>query len=188
MNHHFYLDDDEFAMAIASSAHAIHALEEASTKEEPIRPPQPGSIRRSSGQDTKTTSFMRPPSPIVENPRRKGTSRGRRIAETKSDAWERSQLAKIHKRYQKMHSNILSWENEKKLRAKQEMERKKQEVELRKSRNLIHYKNKISRIDHISNGAKAQLEEKRKYEESLIKEKARRMKSIGKAPISWCCF
>lgn len=62
------------------------------------------------------------------------------------------------------------------------------ELELRKSRNSKHYQNKLARIDHISTGAKAQLEEKRKYEDSIVKEKARKMKSTGKAPISWCCF
>ncbi|CAI9767683.1 unnamed protein product [Fraxinus pennsylvanica] len=198
MNHHYYLDDGEFATAIAATAHAIHSLEEASTKqylrnisnrkEEPFRPPQPGSMQRSSRQDTGTTSFRRPPPPIVENQRQRGTSRGRRNVETKADAWERSQLEKIHKRYQKMHSNILAWENEKKVRAKQQMERNKDELELRKSRNLKHYQNKLARIDHISTGAKAQLEEKRKYEDSIVKEKARKMKSTGKAPIGWCCF
>lgn len=55
-NPHYYLDDGEFATAIAASAHAIHSLEEASTeqylrninnrKEEPFRPPQPGTSLR----------------------------------------------------------------------------------------------------------------------------------------------
>ncbi|CAA0817552.1 P-loop containing nucleoside triphosphate hydrolases superfamily protein, partial [Striga hermonthica] len=58
----------------------------------------------------------------------------------------------VEHRYEKMHSEVRAWENEKELREKHEMERKK---------------NKIARIDHIARGAKAQLEEKRKHEEEL---------------------
>ncbi|GFP90648.1 hypothetical protein PHJA_001208900 [Phtheirospermum japonicum] len=87
-----------------------------------------------------------------------------------------------------MQSEILAWENGKKLREKQKMERKKSELEQRKSRNLKHYYSKIGRIDHIAAGARTQLEEKRKHEESIVREKTRKMRSTGKTPVNCFCF
>ncbi|KAI3454825.1 hypothetical protein Pfo_011488 [Paulownia fortunei] len=68
------------------------------------------------------------------------------------------------------------------------MERKKVELEHRISRNLKHYHSKIARIDHIANGARAQIEEKRKHEESTVKQKARKLRSTGKTPVDCFCF
>ncbi|KAK2656272.1 hypothetical protein Ddye_009324 [Dipteronia dyeriana] len=46
--------------------------------------------------------------------------------ETKADAWERAQMEKNIKRYEKIKSGILDWENERKMQAKLKMERKKE--------------------------------------------------------------
>ncbi|KAG8379286.1 hypothetical protein BUALT_Bualt07G0072700 [Buddleja alternifolia] len=194
MRRSYELDESEFAVAIAASAHAIRSLDESriqmteanTRKQEPFRTAKPGSMRKPSIKDTRTSSFLRPTPSLAENPRQKETSRGHT---NPSDSWEQAQIAKIRKRYERMHSEILSWENGKKLREKQHMERKKNELEIRKSRNLKHYESKLWRIDHIANGARAQVEEKRKQEESIVKQKARKMRSTGKAPVDYCfCF
>ncbi|KAK4436979.1 hypothetical protein Salat_0031800 [Sesamum alatum] len=186
MQRSYGVDDNDvhFATAIAASAHAIHSLIEAGSqvqirkttttrKQEPFRPPQPGSMRK-------------PTVPVAADQRQRETSV--RSSYGEADAWEKAQIAKIRKRYEKMQTEILAWENEKKLRQKKKMERKKGELELRKSRNLQHYYSKIGRIDHMAAGAKAQLDEKRRQEESVVKEKARRMRSTGIAPVDCFCF
>ncbi|PIN11724.1 hypothetical protein CDL12_15673 [Handroanthus impetiginosus] len=202
MRYSYDLDDDNFATAIAASAYAIHALEEANSnkvqfrnadtrKQEPLRPPKPDSIKSPSAKDTRTSSSLSPTlSSSAEGQRRKQTSRGQRTFDANADAWEKAQIAKIRKcsRYEKMQSEIAAWENEKKLREKHQMERKKSELEQRKSRNLKHYQNKIARINRIAGGARAQVEEKCKNDESIVKEKARKMRSTGKAPVVCFCF
>ncbi|KAL0355273.1 UNVERIFIED_CONTAM: hypothetical protein Sradi_3974200 [Sesamum radiatum] len=192
------VDDVHFATAVAASARAIHSLEEAGShgqitkrnttrKEEPLRPPQPGSMKKPSPRDGwNTSSSLRPTLSVVADQRQKETPI--RSSYGGADAWEKAQIAKIRKRYEKMQSEILAWENEKKLREKQKMERKKGELELRKSRNLRHYYSKIARIDDIAGGARAQVDEKRRQEESVVKEKARRMRATGRVPVDCFCF
>ncbi|KAL3824758.1 hypothetical protein ACJIZ3_020787 [Penstemon smallii] len=195
------LDDSDFAVAIAASANAIHSLQESRShnqitntntrKEVPFRPVQTGSIRRPSRNDTRPSSGII--ASFSEEQRKKETNSwggGRNSnSNSKADAWERAQISKIRKRYEKMQSEIVAWENEKKLRQKHQMERRKNELELRKSRNLKHYESKISRIDRIGYGARTQVEEKRKQEEYIVKEKARKMRLTGKAPQVYCfCF
>ncbi|CAA0840654.1 Remorin family protein [Striga hermonthica] len=136
----------------------------------------------------KNPSIGRPTSILPEDHRLNPASTGLGSSEAKAYAWEKGQIEKIRKRYEKMQSEIIAWENEKKLTEKHEMERKKEELEQRKSTNLKHYYNKIARIDHIARGAKAQLEEKRKHEEFIVKEKARKIRSTGKTPFNCFCF
>ena len=62
------------------------------------------------------------------------------------------------------------------------------ELELRRERNLQYYRSKLARIDHNAGGARKQIEEKRKYEESVVKEKARNIRSTGNAPLRCFCF
>ncbi|KAL2243011.1 UNVERIFIED_CONTAM: hypothetical protein Sindi_0419100, partial [Sesamum indicum] len=62
------------------------------------------------------------------------------------------------------------------------------ELELRKSRNLQHYYSKIARIDDIAGGARAQVDEKRRQEESVVKQKASRMRLTGRVPVDCFCF
>lgn len=110
------------------------------------------------------------------------------VVETKADSWEKDQLRKINRRYEKMKSKILDWEKAKKMRAKLHGEKKKSELELRRARNMQHYQNKIARIDLISGGARGQLEEKRRNEELEVREKAKHMRSKGRSPSRcFCC-
>lgn len=64
------------------------------------------------------------------------------------------------------------------------------ELEQRKAINLQHYQNETARIDHIARGARAQLEDERRKEESEVRERAKkRIRSKGKVPFGRCfCF
>ncbi|KAK6123116.1 hypothetical protein DH2020_043112 [Rehmannia glutinosa] len=189
-------DDIVFATALAASAHAIHSQLEAAkfqvqhTKASNTRKLEPYRAPQGETTTTRSSSFLRPTVSLSEEQRQKQTSIWglRSSIDAKADAWEKAQIAKIRKRYEKMHSQIQAWENEKKMREKHQMERKKDELEQRKSRNLKHYYSKIARIDHIAGGARAQVDEKRKHEESIVKLKARKMRSTGKTPVNCFCF
>ncbi|KAI6683182.1 hypothetical protein NL676_029095 [Syzygium grande] len=107
--------------------------------------------------------------------------------EDKADAWERAQIEKIRKRHEIMKSSIFAWEKEKKTRAKRSFERKRNELEQRRSRNQQHYQYKVARYDQVAREARAQAEEKRRTEESQVKEKAKKIRS-GEAPVICFCF
>ncbi|XP_062029784.1 remorin 4.2 isoform X1 [Rosa rugosa] len=161
------------------------------------------SIKRPMGQDQKTLDLekafpsrypnrgnsIRPPTPADGNQNRKGNSRGHGNAvETKADAWEKAQMKKIQNRYEKVKAAILAWENDKKMQVKIKMERRKREMEQRRARDMQHYQVKQERIDHIAGGARAQVEQKRRNEESRVKEKVKRIRATGKVPVTCFCF
>ncbi|KAK9926069.1 hypothetical protein M0R45_023322 [Rubus argutus] len=159
------------------------------------------SMKRPMGQDQRTlesvfpsrypnrTTSTRPSTPADINQNRKGNSRGHGNAvESKADAWEKAQMKKIQNRYEKVKAAILAWENEKKMHVKTKMERRKRELEQRRARNILHYQVKQERIDHIAGGARAQVEEKRRNEESKVKEKAKRIRTTGRVPVTCFCF
>ncbi|XP_057805052.1 remorin [Salvia miltiorrhiza] len=197
MRRNYESDDSDFASAVAASAHAIHihSLGEVTPNPKIARPntrkqepQQGGSMRKASMKETRSSSSFKPAISIADDKRHKQTSTILRQPDSKADAWEKAQIAKIRKRYENLHNEIKAWENEKKLGEKHQIERKKGDLELRKSKNLKHYYNKIARIDHIAQGTRARVEEKRKHEESIVKDKARKMRSTGKAPVSCFCF
>ncbi|PQQ20461.1 transcription factor PIF7 isoform X2 [Prunus yedoensis var. nudiflora] len=99
-------------------------------------------------------------------PKPKGKFNRHNTQETEADAWEKAQIKKIQRRYEKVKSAILAWENEKKMQAKIKMEKRKSELEQRRASNMQHYQIKQTRIDQIAGGARAQMEEKRRNEES----------------------
>ncbi|XP_059643950.1 uncharacterized protein LOC132285761 isoform X2 [Cornus florida] len=142
------------------------------------------------GQDSKSSypSYVSPAPSSAGNQMQKVNSTRLGSPETKADAWEKAAMGKIERRYEKMSSDILAWENEKKVKAKLQMERKQSEIEERRARNLQHYQKKLTGIDHIAAGARAQAEEKRKNEESVVKGRAKKIRSTGKVPVScFCC-
>ncbi|XP_073008808.1 uncharacterized protein [Typha latifolia] len=110
------------------------------------------------------------------------------IAETGASAWEEDKMAKIKRRCDKMKSTILEWENEKKVKAKRRLERKEMELERRRTRAMQEYRNEMTRIDKVVEGAKASAEDRKRYDQSKIIEKAKKMRSQGKAPKSCSCF
>ena len=62
------------------------------------------------------------------------------------------------------------------------------ELEQRNALNFRHYQIKMERIDQISGGARAQVQEKRRNEESEVKDKAETIRKTGKVPVSCFCF
>ncbi|TMX02840.1 hypothetical protein EJD97_019561, partial [Solanum chilense] len=189
------LGDGEFAAAIAATAFAIRSLEENAgsqyqikTKRPVIRPPEAAPMRRTSTMNRKTSAEIVSITPVANDKMQKGISRGSRNAENKADAWEKAQIAKIRKRHDELLSALLAWENEKKMMAKEQMERRKNQVELALKRNLQHYKNKLARIDHIAKGARTQAEEKRRYEETTVKEKSNKIRSTRTGSVTCYCF
>ncbi|XP_017648182.2 uncharacterized protein LOC108488411 isoform X1 [Gossypium arboreum] len=95
--------------------------------------------------------------------------------ETKADAWQNAELHKLNKRYENMKASIHEWEKENKVRAKVKMERRKKELEKKIKRSHQVYQLKISRIDDIAGGARAQVDDKRRNEELKIREKAKQL-------------
>ncbi|KAG7613783.1 Remorin C-terminal [Arabidopsis suecica] len=116
-----------------------------------------------------------------------GTS-GLASASSKADSWEKSQIKKIRLRYEKMKADIVGWENERKLAATLLMEKRKSELEKRKGINNQHYKSKLARIQLIADGAKKQLEEKRRSKEAQVHGKVKKMSRTGKVPNNYFCF
>ncbi|KAF2311243.1 hypothetical protein GH714_021141 [Hevea brasiliensis] len=113
--------------------------------------------------------------------RRKGTSTRSEVVESKIDSWEKAQLRKINKRYEKKKSKVFAWENEKKMEAKLHMERKRFTLDFLCDQ--LRERKMFKRIDAIVGGARAQLEEKRRNEEAEVKEKAKYMRRKGKNPV-----
>lgn len=57
-----------------------------------------GSMRKASMKDTRSSSTLRPATSFADDQRHKETSTALRRSDSKSDAWEKAQLAKIRKR------------------------------------------------------------------------------------------
>ncbi|XP_058194337.1 remorin isoform X2 [Rhododendron vialii] len=196
----------EFSTAIAAAAFVIHSVEEAdlesenklrdgtrasmgrvkTRKDDPSMPPESRQIssKEAEGED----AMPREPARWAGSNQLERTTR--RSPDAKTDAWEKSAMAKLVKRHEKVNSSIIAWEKEKKMKAKVDMERQKRELEQRKAINLLHYQNETARIDHIARGARAQSEDKRRKEESQVRERAKkRIRSKGKVPFGRCfCF
>eukprot|EP00262_Sarcandra_glabra_P020118 TRINITY_DN7911_c0_g2_i1.p1 TRINITY_DN7911_c0_g2~~TRINITY_DN7911_c0_g2_i1.p1 ORF type:complete len:279 (-),score=58.88 TRINITY_DN7911_c0_g2_i1:205-1041(-) len=120
--------------------------------------------------------------------RLKGNSMAPMKPESKAEAWEREEIAKIKKRYDKTISIIQSWETEKKDKAKRRKAKAERKLERRRGKALEEYNIEISNINKIAGGAKAQAEERKRNEEAKAKEKASKISSTGKAPKTCFCF
>ncbi|XP_019053454.1 PREDICTED: remorin-like isoform X2 [Nelumbo nucifera] len=118
----------------------------------------------------------------------KGDSTRRSTKGSRVDAWEKAETEKIKKRDEKTKSTILSWENEKKAKARRQLERKQRELEQKTRRALHHFENKLARINQIAEGARAQAEENRRNDESKVKDKANKFRSSGKVTGNCCGF
>ncbi|KAI8528861.1 hypothetical protein RHMOL_Rhmol12G0180300 [Rhododendron molle] len=181
----------EFATAIAAAAFAIHSVEEAdSESKNKLR----DGTRASMSKEVLRSNLYQGKYAMWREPARWAGSNQlerTRSPDAKTDAWEKSAIAKLVKWHEKVNSSIIAWEKEKKMKAKVDMERKKRELEQRKAINLQHYQNETARIEHIARGARAQLEDKRRKEESeVMRETAKkRIRSKGKVPFGRCfCF
>ncbi|KAL3748555.1 hypothetical protein ACJRO7_009744 [Eucalyptus globulus] len=198
--------DSEYASAVAAAAFAICSLEgtevgkrtkvredfassrnkiKSRTVDVKMGPKTERVTRQSSNVEAEASVKKSPSTPITPKLKENRSKQSRK--EAKADAWERAQIEMIRKRHENLKSSIFSWENEKKTRAKHSFERKRNELEQRRSRNQQHYQYKVARIDHMAREATAQAEEKRRTEESRVKEKAKKIRS-GEAPFTCFCF
>ncbi|EFH42683.1 remorin family protein [Arabidopsis lyrata subsp. lyrata] len=212
-NDYYNEKESEFAVSIAAAAFVIRSMEEAdkrkakrireeikrsrTKKTNPVTPD--AEVKRLSksytqevniGKESFRKKLLEYPS---ENrrPQEIGSSSrtsGLASASSKADSWENSHIKKIRLRYEKMKADIVGWENERKLVATLRMEKKKSEMEKRREINNQHYKSKLARIKLIADGAKKQLEEKRRSKEAQVHEKVKKMRRTGKIPINYFCF
>ncbi|KAL8130383.1 hypothetical protein V2J09_019538 [Rumex salicifolius] len=206
----------EFATSVAAAAFAVHSLEETKTnyqkkmmasfrakeRSETSKPvSRRGSLkiddihdnnsmtrRRSSENEVRVLGreIMVRTNSIRSAEDRTGEEQRRVL--TKAETWERDELNKIDKRYRIMISDITKWENERKIKAKLVMEKRKAEVERLRKLTSLHYQRKTKWIDSVASGAKTHLQEKKRSEESNVKAKARKIRSTGKLPIKCFCF
>ncbi|PWA60187.1 remorin [Artemisia annua] len=117
--------DSEYVAAIAAATFVVHSLEEKSSSQHQRREKtrEEDSLRTRTSQIDRALSLARPSRPRDPYVNRNLSIRG--SGNTNVDTWERNQLLKIKKRYEKNNLTILEWENEKKTRAKRRMEEKK---------------------------------------------------------------
>lgn len=135
--------------------------------------------------DTRQTEFVKFPDSGNNN---QHTTISSGVPESKADAWEKAQMAKVNSRYERMASTILSWEKDKKAKAKRRMDVIESEVEKRRSRATQRYRNDMERIDKVAGGARAVAEDKRRDDITKTKEKANKIRSTGRIPRTCCCF
>ncbi|XP_077216765.1 uncharacterized protein LOC143851283 [Tasmannia lanceolata] len=106
----------------------------------------------------------------------------------KAGTWEKGKMAKIKDRYEKLRTTILSWENEKKTKARRQLDRKESEVEKRRARATKKYHREIERINKIAGGARVTMEERKRNDESNTREKAKLIRKKGKVSATCFCF
>ncbi|KAA8529371.1 hypothetical protein F0562_033830 [Nyssa sinensis] len=135
---------------------------------------------------TSSASTEQPALPPTEIKRQSSTIP--KIGETEADAWERAEMDKIKERYENLNTKILTWEGNKKKKAKRQIDRTESELEGRRAKALKHYRSEMERINQIAGGAKSQAEENRRNEEFKVKEKANKIRSTGKLPATCFCF
>ncbi|XP_076922759.1 uncharacterized protein LOC143584634 [Bidens hawaiensis] len=180
--------NSEHVTAIAAAAFAVHSFEEKMNaqhhKKEKSRE-EVASMRTRMSQGDKAPSFARPSKPR-DQPYANRNLSIHGSGNPKLDAWEKAELLKIQRRYDKSNLTILEWENEKKIRAKRGVEQKKKELDQRRLVSWQHYQNKLARIEHVAGGARSQAEKNKRKEEQKIKERAKEMRSLEVSSPKYC--
>lgn len=108
------------------------------------------------------------------------------VRDSEADAWEKSEMAKLEKRFEKLNTMIREWEVKKKTKAKNKREKIEREVEGKRAKAMQEYRSEVETVNRIAEGARAQAKERRRNEETKVKEKADRFRSTGKRPFT--CF
>ncbi|KAG5237213.1 remorin [Salix suchowensis] len=129
----------------------------------------------------------KPELPPTSNPATPPTRRAKGDG-TDADAWERDELSKIQRRYEKMKGTILSWENKKKEKAKKRIRKTESDLEKIRSTALKQFHDDMVDIGQIAGGARAKAEERQRNEEFKAKEKADTIRKTGKLPRTCFCF
>ncbi|KAL0723404.1 hypothetical protein Bca4012_038003 [Brassica carinata] len=138
-----------------------------------------------------------PPPPITPSPlrlpsresKRQSSSQTGQKDDATADAWEKSELAKIKARYEKLNRKIDLWETKKRDKARRKLDKSESGQEQRRKRGLQRFREDMEYIEQIAAGARAQAENQRENEELKVKEKAGIVRSTGKIPGKACfCF
>ncbi|XP_068653940.1 remorin 1.4-like [Aristolochia californica] len=143
------------------------------------------SMKHISAKDTRPFPDTKPTTPISSN-QQKESSKEKGKMVTQADTWERIKLTKIQKSYEKVKSSILSWEGERKAKARRQLDKRERELETKRANASHEYHMEIARIEKIAAEARAVAEEKKRKDEKKTKEKAMRFRSTGKPPVT--CF
>lgn len=128
----------------------------------------------------------KPATPTTKIERKVSTTPG--IDGTNADAWERAELSKIQKRYEKTNARILSWENKKKEKARNRLKKTENDSEGIRSKALKQFRAEMVDIDQIAGAAKAKAAERQRNEELRAKGKANTIRKTGKLPRTCFCF
>ncbi|XP_030449559.1 remorin 1.4-like [Syzygium oleosum] len=108
--------------------------------------------------------------------------------ESKADAWIRQEMSRIRERYDNLKTTIVSWETEKKKKARRKLDVKESEVERKRAKALQSFRAEMERIEKIAAAARAQAEDRQKSEESKAQDKAHILRTTGKLPKTCFCF
>ncbi|KAG5392027.1 hypothetical protein IGI04_021990 [Brassica rapa subsp. trilocularis] len=132
------------------------------------------------------------PPPLQLPPREsksQSSSQTSRKDDATADGWEKTELAKIKARYEKLNRKIDLWEAKKRDKARKKLDKSESEQEQRRKRGLQRFREDMEYIEQIAAGARAQAEKQRQTEELKVKEKAGIVRSSGKIPGKACfCF
>ncbi|XXG55659.1 hypothetical protein AAC387_Pa03g3277 [Persea americana] len=189
-------EDYDFETAIAAAAFA------AATFKEPEPEPEATQTKNKStgdgrggppesGKDSSKKPelvYCKPPEITVTNENVRVAVKGTTRIEKKADAWEKSAMAKLRKRYEKKYSMILAWENEKIAKARRHLDKIEGTLKLRKEKANEAYVGEVANISMIAREARAMAEESKQNAESKIKDEANKIRSTGRAPVTCFCF
>ncbi|KAJ0248021.1 Remorin family protein [Hirschfeldia incana] len=132
------------------------------------------------------------PSPLRLPPRETKTPSSvhtSREHDSTADAWEKTELAKIKARYEKLNRKIDLWEAKKRGKARRKLDKSESEQDQKRKRGLQRFREDMEYIDQIASGARAQAEKQRQNEELEVKERAGIVRRTGKIPGKACsCF
>ncbi|CAH8388985.1 unnamed protein product [Eruca vesicaria subsp. sativa] len=143
----------------------------------PLPPPPPPLL---------SPSPLRLPPRETKRPSPGGISREH---DSTADTWEKTELAKIKTRYEKLNRKIDLWEAKKRDKARRKLDKSESEQEQRRKRGLQRFREDMEYIEQIASGARAQAEKQRKNEEFEVKERAGIVRRTGKIPGKACsCF
>ncbi|GAB2242053.1 hypothetical protein Droror1_Dr00018828 [Drosera rotundifolia] len=108
--------------------------------------------------------------------------------ESEVDAWERTEMTKIKQRFDRLRTTIVEWEEHKKKKAKDRLNKTERKLERLRANALQHYQLDMERINQIAQGARTQVEEEHRNEELKVKEKAHKFLRKGQNPTRCLCF
>ncbi|XP_048441106.1 uncharacterized protein At3g61260-like [Pyrus x bretschneideri] len=168
----------------------------------PLRPP---SIKRTPTFDDKRSSSAGGVKPETAAPKpnlsattkpesrwdetKKPTSTGPGIRKTQADIWEETKIARLKARYETQKATILEWENKKKKKCRNHLDKKQQsEVAEKREKALRKFAAEMEYIKEIAEGARAQAEERYRNGVLKVNQKAKEMRRTGKAPKTCFCF